>query len=156
MTDKNALGERGEKMFYVAATEFHGASALFRPNDLGAKWPVADYVVEVSGKPGRFFAVQVKTSQRGRNPAGHLQISASKKDIAALLKLAVPAYIVGVDEPTGNVYIARPLRAVSLSSIPTTHSLADPAVRVALRDEVNAFWAAIGAPFPFASAAFSF
>ena len=44
--DSNALEDRGESLFFLAATAFHGARPLFRPAALGSKWPTADYAVE--------------------------------------------------------------------------------------------------------------
>jgi len=74
--DSNALGDRGESLFFLAATAFHGARPLFRPAALGSKWPTADYAVELVGRPGQFFLVQVKTTRQGYTAGGRLRISA--------------------------------------------------------------------------------
>jgi len=110
--DKNALGERGEAIFYVITTKFQGKKPLFRPASLGSKWPVADYAVELVGKPGRFFLVQVKASTLGFTKAGRIRVKVTFQPIVKLLASPVPAYVVAVDEPNERAYIVEAQRRI--------------------------------------------
>lgn len=137
--DTNALGDRGESLFFLAITTFHGLKPLFRPAALGSKWPIADYVVELEGKPGRFFLVQVKTTRQGYLRNGRLRISIKRNRLELLRSAAVPAYLVAVDERKERAFIVAAPKA-TLASVSTSFSLNDAATRRSLRDEVKAFW----------------
>lgn len=143
MLDTNALGERGEAIFFVTATKFHGEKPLFHPASLGAKWPVADYAVELVDSPGKFFLVQVKATQAVVSASRRIRVSASEDHVRLLLAAPVPTFIAAVDEPNERVFIVRPKKAQRLQSIGTSFLLNDPAVRVKLRDEVASFWNAV-------------
>ena len=143
MPDTNALGERGEAIFFVTATKFHGEKPLFHPASLGAKWPVADYAVELVDSPGKFFLVQVKATRAVVSASGRIRVSASEDHVRLLLAAPVPAFIAAVDEPNERVFIVRPKKAQRLQSVGTSFLLNDPAVRVKLRDEVASFWNAV-------------
>lgn len=144
--DTNSLGDRGESILAVALLTLHGREPLFRPAHLGAKWPTADYVVELYGKPGRFFLVQVKATQQGLQKNGRLQIQVSRDKYNILASTPVPRYIVGIDNAKENVYIcaAAARRRKQLSSLTTAYSLKLADTRVALFREVNSFWKAVG------------
>lgn len=143
MPDTNALGERGEAIFFVTATKFHGEKPLFHPAPLGAKWPVADYAVELVDSPGKFFLVQVKATQATVSASRRIRVSASEDHVRLLLAAPVPAFIAAVDEPKERVFIVRPKKAQRLQNVGTSFLLNDPAVRVKLRDEVASFWNAV-------------
>lgn len=141
MVDTNALGDRGESLFFSTVTKFHGDKPLFRPSSLGAKWPVADFVVEVVDHPGKFFLVQVKATQRPVTRAKRIWASASKARIQLLLSAPVPVFLAAVDEPNERVFIVRPAKPKHIRSVGTKFCLNDPGVRTKLKEEVISFWA---------------
>jgi hypothetical protein len=150
----NVIGDRGEALFFLAATTSHGSRPLFRPAPLGSKWPIADYAVELYGRPGEFFLVQVKSTRRGRTATGRIRMSAKKAHVTGLRSAAVPAYIVVVDEKRQHVFVARPRFNKAMSSASTRFSLKNARVRSALRDEVLAFWRRARADATFDHSAF--
>jgi hypothetical protein len=143
--DTNSLGDRGESILAVALLTLHGKKPLFRPAHLGAKWPTADYVVELMGKPGRFFLVQVKATRRGFLKNGRLGIQVRKDKFNLLASTLVPRYVVGVDDVKEDVFIcaAATRRKKHLSSLTTSHSLKSKSIRRLLFNEVDAFWKSI-------------
>lgn len=142
MIDRNALGDRGEHIFYVAVSRLHGERPLFRPVLLGGKWPVADVAVELEGEPGMFFLAQVKTSSRGYTTSERLRIHAPQEGLQSLANAPVPTYIIGVDEPGEKVFLAAVRGTVTRSraSITTAYSVNDASVREKLYQEVRVFW----------------
>jgi Domain of unknown function (DUF4365) len=144
--DRNSLGDRGESILAVALLTFHGNAPLFRLAHLGAKWPTADYAVELVAKPGRFFLIQVKTTQKGMQKNRRLQIQVVKAKYNALASTPVPRYVVGVDNDKEDAFIcaATKLRQRQISSLTTAHSLKLPETRRLLFEEVDAFWTAVG------------
>jgi hypothetical protein len=138
--DVNVIGDRGEALFFLAATTSHGSRPLFRPASLGSKWPIADYAVELYGRPGQFFLVQVKSTRRGRTAGGRIRMSAKKMHVTGLRSASVPAYIVIVDEKRQHVFLARPRFNKAMSSASTRFSLKSAKVRSALKEEVVEFW----------------
>jgi hypothetical protein len=146
VSDRNALGDRGEAIFYVAATKFHGDRPLFRPILLGGKWPIADAAVELVDQPGMFFLVQVKSSARGFSTDGsRLRIAADRTDLQMLADAPLPTYLIGVDEPGENVFLAAVHGRIrkGRTSISTKHSLQSSDVRQRLFEKVKTFWQAI-------------
>lgn len=154
--ETNLLGDRGESILSWVLLTFHGKAPLFRPAHLGGKWPVADYAIELFGKPGRFFLIQVKATQRGIQRNGRLRIQVDRAKYNALASTAVPRYIVGIDDTKEDVFIcaARTCRTSQLSSLTTAHSLKSPQTRRMLFKEVDAFWKAVGRKH-FSASAFS-
>lgn len=140
MTDKNALGERGELIFSLLITKFHGRRPLFRVAPLGAKWPTSDFVVELVGSPGRFFFVQVKSTRKRHKSATKVYASASKWKIQQLLSYAAPSFVVAVDERQEKAFLVRPKAAKKIASIERAYPLDDAAVRSALAIEVKKYW----------------
>ncbi|NYE61250.1 hypothetical protein FHW58_002457 [Duganella sp. 1224] len=139
--DQNAIGERGESIFFTRITALHGPRPLFKPAFLGDKWAVADYAIELVGHPGRYFLVQVKATTNGVNAMGNLKAQVEHFRYQKLVNAWIPTYVVGVDDSTEEAYVCatRPLKG-GLSSIKTSFPLRDPIVRQQLYDEVLAFW----------------
>lgn len=152
--DVNVIGDRGEALFFLAATTSHGPRPLFRPAPLGSKWPIADYAVELYGRPGEFFLVQVKSTRRGRTPSGRIRMSAKKMHVKGLRSASVPAYMVIVDEKRQHVFLARPRSNRAMSSASTRFSLKSARVRAALKEEVAGFWKKAKASATFDHSAF--
>lgn len=98
----NQDGKRAEEIFGVRITQDY----IFRARDLGEKWPVSDYYVEVDNNDEpSFFIVQVKSSNRGYDRNGNLKISASRKKLNQLVTSNAPTFIAGVDIPNEKVYL---------------------------------------------------
>lgn len=158
MLDTNALGERGEHMFYVAISRFHGDGPLFRPVMLGGKWPVADLAVELVDDPGMFFLVQVKTTQLGYLPNGQrLLIRAKRDDLQRLADVPLPTYLIGVDEPRQKVFLTSVYGTVSAgkSGMTVAHSVDSADVRTALYAEVKRFWQTVRDVRPWSQSQFA-
>jgi hypothetical protein len=148
VTDVNALGYRGELIFQVALTTFHGARQLFRVVPLGEKWPVADFLVELIDCPGRVFLIQVKSTQQAITSAG-VPVTISWDRLELLLNAPLPTYLVAVHEPTEAVYVIRPHDHAG--HVPQRYSLKEAEVRQNLYNEVGAYWDRIEAGDPFNS-----
>jgi len=138
--DNNAIGDRGELIFQLCVTSFHGKQPLFRPRDLGQKWPIADFVIELEGKPGFFFLVQVKTTRKPITPKNRLPVKLGKKLVGLLIESPVPTYLVAVHEPSRETFVVAPRRLKNITNIATTFRLNDPKVRLNLHREVDSFW----------------
>ena len=66
---RDALGQRGENLFNILITPFHGNQPLFRPQFLGDKWPVFDFFVEDAANRQRLWD-EVKTYWEARPKQG--------------------------------------------------------------------------------------
>jgi hypothetical protein len=104
---RDVIGKRGENIVELCLTDYANFSApLFRPTHLGEKWPAVDFYVELTSVPGKspFFFVQAKATA-ATNPSMSLRISSTKEDVARLLQIPAPTYILGVHEPSKRVFI---------------------------------------------------
>lgn len=151
MAANDVVGERGEWLCQLALTRKVGGTSLFLPRFLGEKWPVVDLLVDVrnppAGGPRPFFFAQVKSTQQGYQPNGRLKIPSVAREAAqALAAYPVPAYLLGVDEPQGRVYIVAVQGTIAgMSSMSAAHELTEARLE-RLRDEVVAFWAGVARP----------
>lgn len=144
---RDALGQRGESIFYVLMTAFHSETGpIFKPQVLGAKWETTDYLVELVDHGGAdlvpFFFVQVKTTRQGyTRENGRLRAAVPESDMRRLAAYPAPTYVVGIDEKRGAGYIvsANGERTSRLPSIPTAFPI-DTQVRERLWEEVRTFW----------------
>jgi hypothetical protein len=99
---KNQQGKRAEEIFGVRITQDY----IFRARDLGGKWPVSDYYVEVDNDDNPlYFIVQVKSSTRGYNKSNNLKISVTKKKANQLVSYMAPTFVAGVDIEKEIVYV---------------------------------------------------
>src|SRR5205814_10219828 len=105
---QDVTGFRGEKIVGLRLTDYSQfARPLFRPGFLGDKWPAVDFYVELNDVSGRrpYFLAQVKSTASRLGPkATTLRISSTRDDVARLLELPGPTYILGVHEPTQRVF----------------------------------------------------
>jgi hypothetical protein len=144
--DANSIGERGEAILKVVLLTLHGTRPLFRLAHLGEKWPAVDYLVELFGRPGHFFLIQVKTTQKGVQRNGRLKVRLEQKKYNALASIPVPRYVVGIDNVSEEAYIC----AVTIpldrqrSSLSTAHSLRLTSTRRMVAREVASFWKGVG------------
>lgn len=146
--DTNAIGDRGEAIAALRLQEFHEGSPLFRMAPLGQKWPVSDFAVELVGRPGHLFLLQVKSTQDAiRALDKRLPTRVAKSRLQMLLSSPMPAYLVGVHEPSEQAFLVAPRKARNLSTISTAFSLADRKVRENLQEEVESFWQGVTPPF---------
>lgn len=106
---QDAIGSRGEALFYTLITRFYGPSRpRFRPQFLGDKFATVDYLVELVDTGGitPFFFVQVKTTRQGYTQRSHrLKVQVAIEDIQRLIAYPAPTYIVGIDEQNETGYI---------------------------------------------------
>jgi hypothetical protein len=147
---QDVTGFRGEKIIELCLTDYSAfAYPLFRPGFLGDKWPAVDFYVELNGVPGRrpYFLVQCKaTTGNLAARAQHLRISSTRNDIARLLQLPGPTYILGVHEPSRRVFAKSVHAGVAvraITRIQLTHELTSDNLR-RLYDEVRDYWQATG------------
>ncbi len=153
--DTNAIGERGESIFHLRLSAVDGLRPLFRATHLGQKWPVADFAVELDGKPGQFFLVQVKTTQRSIKPRKQrLPVDVKSEHVRLLLSSPIPAYLVAVHEPSEEAFLVAPRRKGRIRDVSTAFSLRENKVREVLQQEVEAFWSGVTSPFSSARSAF--
>ena len=152
---RNALGPRGEAIFYTLMTEFHSDEGpIFRPQFLGDKWPSVDYLVELEGVEGLvpFFFVQVKTTRRGYTPRDRrLKVSVDGDDMRRLAAFPAPTYIAGIDEreEAGFLLSANGEHLDSLAGIPSLFPI-NHGTRMRLWQEVLTYWMSRG-PVSFSS-----
>jgi hypothetical protein len=141
---KDVIGKRGENIVELCLTEYSNFPApLFDLTHLGDKWPVVDYYVELTTVPGKrpFFFVQAKATA-ATTPKKSLAISTSREDIAGLLEIPAPTYILGVHEPSKRVFIRSVHDGVAVKAItriPIGYELTAKNLKI-LHDEVVRFW----------------
>ena len=144
---RNALGARGEAIFYVLMTEFHSEDGpIFRPQFLGEKWPTVDFVVELlgAGSAVPFFFVQVRTTRSGFTARQQrLKVRVSHANLRRLGQIPAPTYVIGIDEieETGYILSANGESATRIASLPTAHPI-DRRRREQLWNEVYEYWEA--------------
>jgi hypothetical protein len=99
---RDAIGSRGENIFSNLISKFHSEHGpIFRPQFLGEKWPLVDFIVELVGE-GRttpYFFVQVRATRQGLTRVGRrLRVQVAEAEVRQLASYPSPTYIVGVDE----------------------------------------------------------
>jgi hypothetical protein len=143
---RDVTGFRGEKIVELCLTDYSAfAKPLFRPAFLGDKWPAVDFYVELNCIRGRrpYFLIQAKaTSSKLSAGATSLRISSTKNDVARLLQIPGPTYILGVHEPSRRVFVKSVHTGIArrgISRIQLSHELTSANLR-RLHDEVRNFW----------------
>ncbi|MEA5579300.1 DUF4365 domain-containing protein [Anabaena sp. UHCC 0451] len=142
---KDALGQRGERIFEVLITKFHSdAGPIFKPQFLGDKWQYVDFIVELVGAGSYipYFFVQVKTTRQGYTKKDkRLKVQVKKESVIGIASYPAPTYIVGIDEvqEVGYLVSANGENLTSLSSLSTNFPI-NKQNREILWDEVNSFW----------------
>lgn len=143
--DSDILGQRGEAIFVSLITDPDALRGpLFRPQFLGEKWPVVDFIVELVGVQGHtpYFFVQVKTTEAGFTARERrLKVKVKTASIERLALYPAPAYIVGIDanNEAGYIVSANGEHQTAVSSLSTRFSI-NAANRVLLWAEINAYW----------------
>jgi len=141
----NELGQRGEALFYVLITKSHGREKpIFRPQFLGDKWPIVDFIVELvdAGSITPYFFVQVKATRNGFTKRDNrLKIPIYSDDMRKLALYPAPTYIVGIDEikEEGYALSANGEWLQGMSSLPTTFPL-NKTNQELLWKEVKNYW----------------
>ncbi|MBI1927986.1 DUF4365 domain-containing protein [Candidatus Poribacteria bacterium] len=143
---RDAIGQRGESIFYVIITRLYGRSGpLFRPQFLGDKWPTVDFIVELTNCPGRitpYFFAQVKTTSQGyTQKRRRLKVKVSKADAERFSSYPAPTYIIGIDEieEVGYIISVEGEHDSGLSSLSTQFPIGEE-VQDLLWREVTDFW----------------
>jgi hypothetical protein len=151
MATRDELGKRGEAIFYVHMTKFHGQSPLFRVQFLGDKWPAIDFVVELISSQGRsaYFFAQARATRRGyvnTKRGRRLNVTVKRSDLVKLASYPAPTYVVGIDDVGEKAYVVSTVgtRLRGAASLPTTFELT-ATTRQELWTEVETFWRASGA-----------
>lgn len=142
---QNVIGERGERIFYLAITDFRSFSGpIFSASHLGEKWPTVDFYVELLKvrKSSPFFLAQVKTTAKPlRKNARVLSINVEKKKCERLFRIPGPTYIFGIHEPTQKAYVlsihSKPYKGIY--RIPLKYELTPENLNLLYR-EVREFW----------------
>ena len=141
---RDALGQRGERIFEVLITKFHSDDGpIFKPQFLGDKWQYVDFIVELVGAVScvPYFFVQVKTTRQGCTKNNRLNVKVEKKSVIGIASYPAPTYIVGIDEikEVGYLVSANGENLTSLSNLSTKFPINEKN-RQLLWDEVNDFW----------------
>lgn len=126
----------------------------FDPHFLGDKFPVFDHIVNVvdGAQVEAFFFAQVKTTSGGyetrRDGKQYLKVQVSRADLGAMFQYPGPAYLFGVDERNGSVYVVAVdrERLAGFSAMPTDFEIDCDTLR-RMWDEVKVHWAGSTAPF---------
>jgi hypothetical protein len=146
LDEGNKIGDIGELLLSLFLSQKTSEGYLFNPLLIGGKWPTMDIYAEVSQDPGKFCFFQVKTTLRGCNAKGNLQIKVPKIKLERLAQYHAPSYLVGIDLKLDNpfhskAYIAaiRGTHEYGMSSLSTVYELNEENL-IRLRDEVVAFW----------------
>jgi hypothetical protein len=143
---QDVTGFRGEKIVELCLTDYSAfARPLFRPGFLGDKWPAVDFYVELNGVRRRrpYFLVQSKaTAAHLDAQATSLRISSTQNDVARLLQMPGPTYILGVHEPSRRVFAKSVHTGIAIrgiSRIQLTHELTSANLQ-RLYEEVRDYW----------------
>ena len=143
---QDVTGFRGEKIVELCLTDYSAfPRPLFRPGFLGDKWPAVDFYVELNDVRGRrpYFLIQSKATTAALTARStSLAISSRRVDVARLLQIPGPTYILGVHEPPRRVFAKSVHTGVAvraITRIQLTHELTSTNLR-RLYDEVRAYW----------------
>jgi hypothetical protein len=142
---RDALGQRGERIFEVLITKFHlDTSPIFKPQFLGDKWQYVDFIVELVGAGSYipYFFVQVKTTRQGyTKKENRLKVKVKEESVIGIASYPAPTYIVGIDDiqEVGYLVSANGENSKSLSSLSTNFPI-NKQNREILWHEVNNFW----------------
>jgi len=147
---QDVTGFRGEKIVELCLTDFSAfARPLFRPGFLGDKWPAVDFYVELNGVRGKrpYFLIQSKaTASNLIARATSLRISSTRNDVARLLQIPGPTYILGVHEPSRRVFarsVHTGVEVKAITRIQLAHELTSSNLRK-LYEEVRDYWRSTG------------
>lgn len=145
MGSTDVTGERGESIAKLRLTDPHDGEPLFKPCFLHENWPNVDYLVQLENvaEITPFFLAQVKTAKKIEN--GLLKIAVPKEKVLEIQKYRVPAYVVGVHEPSEKAYLVSLLgKTTGFNGMSTAFEL-NAQNRRRLYDEVLKFWQALNA-----------
>jgi hypothetical protein len=137
----NEQGDIGEIIFKLAISRHY----IFRPRELGDKWPVSDCYVELVAPKEKFhFIVQIKSSRQGYSN-GRLKLTAPKKKINQLKNYYAPTYLAGVDVEDERVYLIPINKSVrkNISRLNTSFELTKANLKL-LEKDVKDFWKSSG------------
>lgn len=143
---KDSIGQRGESIFYVLMTRLYGRTVpIFRPQFLGDKWPIVDFIVELTNYAGRMIPycfIQIKTTRKGyTQQTRRLKVHLSLGEMQRLALYPAPTYLVGIDEiaESGYLIAVNGQHQKGLTSLSTQFPL-DKETQDLLWQEVVDFW----------------
>jgi hypothetical protein len=143
---QDVTGFQGEKIVELRLTNYSRfRRPLFRPGFLGDKWPAVDFYVELVGARGvrpSFFVQSKATGSKLSARSSSLGISSTRQDIARLLQIPGPTYILGVHVPSQRLFVrsvhlgmeVKAVNRIQLSNELTSENL------IRLYDEVRDYW----------------
>lgn len=104
--DTNLTGDNGERYAAIRLTQ----GQLFEVIELGGKIPAFDLLCRINDvqKPYQFL-VQVKATEKGnftKTSPIRLKTPVPNKNYESLQRRPLPTFVAGVDNTTGDVYIA--------------------------------------------------
>jgi len=123
--DTNIIGDNGERNAAIRLTQ----SQVFDVIELGGKTPAFDLLCRINDEQKPYqFLVQVKATENNIFTTSKLiriKTPVPSKKYKPLQRLPLPTYVAGVDNTTGDVYIAAAFRVKNNygGSIPTTYRL---------------------------------
>lgn len=126
MADTNIIGDNGERWAAIRLTQ----GQLFDVIELGGKTPAFDLLCRINDpqKPYQFL-VQVKATEQvnrfTKKPPIRIKTPVPTKKYRPLQRRPLPTYIAGVDNVTGDVYIAKAFQTANIygSTVPTVYHL---------------------------------
>ncbi|HLN32220.1 MAG TPA: hypothetical protein VK395_31115 [Gemmataceae bacterium] len=142
---KDYIGKRGEFVIGEKLIDFCGRPLpFFDPHPLGEKCGIFDFLVELvtNDKTPPYFLVSAKATKKGMTKKSlELKVGVKARNVQAMVRCPVPAYLIGVDEPAAEAYIVSMHGNLkgAISSIPTTYPL-DAATLTDLWTEVRSYW----------------
>lgn len=146
LDDGNKIGDIGELLLSLFLSQKTREGYLFNPLLIGGKWPTMDVYAELTSDPGRFCFFQVKTTLKGCNSRGNLQIKIPKIKLERLARYHAPSYLVGIDLKLSDPFHSKAYIAAikggfttGMSSIPTLYELNEENL-IGLKNEVVRFW----------------
>ncbi len=150
-TSRDQIGDVGELITELTLSRTvmgRFKRPLFRPTRLGAKYPAADFMVDVilrDSTSAGFFFVQVRSTHKPGSRT-RLPLTADAAKLAALSRMPAPTYVVGVNVTAEQAFIAAAFgtRQSRPNSITKRFPLSADAVIVDLYHEVLSHWATWG------------
>jgi hypothetical protein len=142
---KDYIGKRGEYVIAEKLIDFCGRPLpFFDPHHLGEKCAIFDFLVELvtEDMTPPYFLVSARATKKGITKNSlKLRVGVKAKDVQAMVRCPIPAYLIGVDEPAAEAYIVSMHGNLKrgISSIPTTYPL-NAATLTDLWNEVRDYW----------------
>lgn len=123
--DTNIIGDNGERYAAIRLTQ----GQLFDVIELGGKTPAFDLLCRINDEQKPYqFLVQVKATETDiftKTKPVRIKAPVPKRKYRPLQRRPLPTYVAGVDNTSGDVYIAAAFEVTNNygGSVPTTYRL---------------------------------